>query len=93
VVIRFSLVQLRTPAQMRGRVSAVNGMFTGTSNYLGDFRAGAVAAMMGAVPAVAIGGVGVLLVTALWMFLFPQLRRIRSLDEAPAQAAVESKLP
>jgi uncharacterized protein (DUF2062 family) len=78
---------------MRGRVSAVNGMFTGTSNYLGDFRAGAVAAMIGAVPAVAIGGAGVLLVTALWMFLFPQLRRIRSLDEAPAQAAVESKLP
>jgi MFS family permease len=81
VVIRFSLVQLRTPAEMRGRVSAVNGMFTGTSNYLGDFRAGAVAAAIGAVPAVAIGGAGVLLVTALWMFLFPQLRRIRSLDE------------
>jgi MFS family permease len=84
VVIRFSLVQLRTPAEMRGRVSAVNGMFTGTSNYLGDFRAGAVAAAIGAVPAVAIGGAGVLLVTALWMFLFPQLRRIRSLDERPA---------
>ena len=48
VVIRFSLVQLRTPAEMRGRVSAVNGMFTGTSNYLGDFRAGAVAALVGA---------------------------------------------
>ena len=48
VVIRFSLVQLRTPAEMRGRVSAVNGMFTGTSNYLGDFRAGAVAALIGA---------------------------------------------
>ena len=59
VVIRFSLVQLRTPAEMRGRVSAVNGMFTGTSNYLGDFRAGAVAAAIGAVPAVLIGGVGV----------------------------------
>ena len=83
VVIRFSLVQLRTPAEMRGRVSAVNGMFTGTSNYLGDFRAGAVAAAVGASPAVVIGGVGVFLVTALWLFLFPQLRRIRSLDEAP----------
>jgi MFS family permease len=91
VVIRFSLVQLRTPAEMRGRVSAVNGMFTGTSNYLGDFRAGAVAALIGAVPAVAIGGAGVLLVTALWMFLFPQLRRIRSLDEA--RGAVEGKPP
>ena len=48
VVIRFALVQLRTPPEMRGRVSAVNGMFTGTSNYLGDFRAGAVAAAIGA---------------------------------------------
>ncbi len=83
VVIRFSLVQLRTPAEMRGRVSAVNGMFTGTSNYLGDFRAGAVAALIGAAPAVAIGGVGVFVVALLWLFLFPQLRRIRSLDERP----------
>ena len=84
VVIRFSLVQLRTPPEMRGRVSAVNGMFTGTSNYLGDFRAGAVAALVGA-PLAAVarrgGGVPVL---ALWLFLFPQLRRIRSLDEVPA---------
>jgi MFS family permease len=72
VVIRFSLVQLRTPPEMRGRASAVNGMFTGTSNYLGDFRAGVVAAMIGAVPAVAIGGVGVLAMTVLWMVLFPQ---------------------
>ena len=88
VVIRFSLVQLRTPDEMRGRVSAVNGMFTGTSNQLGDFRAGVVAALFGAVPAVAFGGVGVFLVVAIWWFLFPQLRRIRSLDEATeAQAA------
>lgn len=82
VVIRFSLVQLRTPAQMRGRVSAVNGLFTGTSNQLGDFRAGVMGALFGAVPAVAIGGLGTILVTAIWMFLFPELRRIRSLDEA-----------
>ena len=58
VVIRFSLVQLRTPPQMRGRVSAVNGLFTGTSNQLGDFRAGVMGALFGAVPAVAIGGLG-----------------------------------
>jgi MFS family permease len=83
VVIRFSLVQLRTPAEMRGRVSAVNGMFTGTSNYLGDFRAGAVAAAIGAPFAAVLGGAGVFLVVALWLFLFPQLRRIRSLDEVP----------
>ena len=89
VVIRFSLVQLRTPPEMRGRVSAVNGMFTGTSNYLGDFRAGAVAALIGAAPAVLIGGVGVFLMTALWMFLFPQLWRIRSYEELPAAAGAE----
>ncbi|MBX9840569.1 MAG: MFS transporter [Xanthobacteraceae bacterium] len=83
VVIRFSLVQLRTPPQMRGRVSAVNGMFTGTSNYLGDFRAGAVAALLGAPLAAIVGGAGVFAVLALWLFLFPQLRRIRSLDEVP----------
>jgi MFS family permease len=82
VVIRFSLVQLRTPPQMRGRVSAVNSLFTSTSNQLGDFRAGAMGALFGAVPAVVIGGVGTILVTAIWMFLFPELRRIRSLDEA-----------
>ena len=93
VVIRFSLVQLRTPAEMRGRVSAVNGMFTGTSNYLGDFRAGVVAALIGAVPAVALGGAGVFLVTALWLFLFPQLRRIRSLDEVPAAGTGPGKVP
>jgi MFS family permease len=83
VVIRFSLVQLRTPPEMRGRVSAVNGMFTGTSNYLGDFRAGAVAALVGAPLAAVLGGAGVFAVLALWLFLFPQLRRIRSLDEVP----------
>jgi MFS family permease len=58
VVIRFSLVQLRTPPEMRGRVSAVNGMFTGTSNYLGDFRAGAVAALLGAPFAATSAGQG-----------------------------------
>ena len=89
VVIRFSLVQLRTPPQMRGRVSAVNGLFTGTSNQLGDFRAGVMGALFGAVPAVAIGGLGTILVTAIWMFLFPELRRIRSLDEAAEAQAAE----
>ena len=78
---------------MRGRVSAVNGMFTGTSNYLGDFRAGVMAALFGAVGAVVIGGVGAFLVTLAWLFLFPELRRIRSLDEVPAAAAAERKDP
>jgi MFS family permease len=84
VVIRFALVQLRTPAEMRGRVSAVNSMFTGTSNYLGDFRAGAVAAAIGAAPAVLIGGFCVFAVAMVWMFLFPQLWRTRTYDELSA---------
>jgi MFS family permease len=84
VVIRFALVQLRTPAEMRGRVSAVNSMFTGTSNYLGDFRAGAVAAAIGAAPAVLIGGFCVFAVAIVWMFLFPQLWRTRTYDELSA---------
>jgi MFS family permease len=84
VVIRFALVQLRTPPQMRGRVSAVNGMFTGTSNYLGEFRAGAVASAIGAMPTVLIGGICVFAVATLWMFLFPQLWRTRTYDELSA---------
>ena len=71
VVIRFALVQLRTPPEMRGRVSAVNGMFTGTSNYLGEFRAGAVAAAIGAAPAVLIGGVCVFAVARALDVPFP----------------------
>jgi MFS family permease len=84
VVIRFALVQLRTPPEMRGRVSAVNGMFTGTSNYLGEFRAGAVAATIGAAPTVLIGGICVFAVAGVWMFLFPQLWRTRTYDELSA---------
>jgi hypothetical protein len=91
VVIRFSLVQLRTPPEMRGRVSAVNGMFTGTSNYLGDFRAGAVAAAIGAVPAVLIGGVGLFAIVALWVFLFPQLWRIRTFEDLPAAQVLNAE--
>jgi len=76
VVIRFSLVQLRTPPQMRGRVSAVNGLFTGTSNQLGEFESGLTAAWFGAVPAVLIGGVGTLLIVLLWVRIFPALYRV-----------------
>ena len=80
MVIRSSLVQLRTPDEMRGRVSAVSSLFTGTSNQLGEFRAGLTAAYLGAVPAVLIGGLGSILVAGLWMYLFPALRGIRTLD-------------
>ena len=81
VVIRASLVQLRTPDDMRGRVSAVHSLFTGTSNQLGAFESGLVAALVGAVPSVLIGGLGTIAVAALWMALFPELRRIRAYEE------------
>jgi MFS family permease len=89
VVIRFSLVQLRTPDEMRGRVSAANALFIGTSNQLGDFESGVVAALVGAVPAVIIGGAGTIAIAVVWMlFLFPELYRIYTLesDERPEQA-------
>ena len=80
VVIRLSLVQLRTPDDMRGRVSAVNALFIQSSNQLGDFRAGLAASAFGAVPAVVLGGLSAIAVAGLWMALFPQLRRLQKLS-------------
>jgi MFS family permease len=73
IVVRQTLVQLETPDDMRGRVSAVNSTFISASNQLGEFRAGATAAFMGAVPAVIAGGVGTVLVVALWTRIFRPL--------------------
>ena len=75
IVIRTTLVQLSTPDEMRGRVSAVNSLFVGTSNQLGEFESGVTAALLGTVPAVLIGGMGTVVVAILWMRLFPDLRR------------------
>ena len=75
VVIRATLVQLLTPDQMRGRVNAVDMMFIGASNQLGEFESGATAHLFGTVPAVILGGVGTLIVTAIWAWGFPELRR------------------
>lgn len=75
VVIRQSLVQLETPDDMRGRVSAVNSVFIGASNQLGEFESGVTAAAWGAVASVVVGGVGTLAVVAIWMKLFPELVR------------------
>jgi hypothetical protein len=75
MIIRQSLVQIRTPDGMRGRVSAVHSLFTGTSNQLGEFESGLLAAAFGAVAAVLIGGVGTIVVVAVWMYRFPELRR------------------
>lgn len=81
VVIRSSLVQLDTPDEMRGRVSAVNAVFIGTSNELGEFESGVTAAWFGAVPAVLIGGFGTLAVVLIWIGLFPELRARQRLQK------------
>jgi MFS family permease len=78
VVIRQTLVQIETPDEMRGRVSAVNALFVSMSNQLGDFRAGMSAALIGAVPAVLVGGIGTLLAVVLCTRLFPELYAVES---------------
>jgi hypothetical protein len=82
VVIRMTLVQLETPDEMRGRVSAVNALFVTASNQLGEFRAGMMAAWLGAVPAVWIGGVAALLVVLLGRKAFSELYRVDTLEPA-----------
>jgi MFS family permease len=93
VVIRNSLVQLDTPDAMRGRVTAVHSLFIGTSNQLGEFESGVTAALFGTVPAVFLGGVGTILVSLLWLRLFPELAQVNSLEErmhAPAEEVPRS---
>jgi MFS family permease len=80
MVIRAALVQLETPDNMRGRVSAVNAIFINTSNQLGEFESGITAAWWGAVPATVIGGIGTLVVVGLWMWWFPALRERQRLE-------------
>ncbi len=75
VNVRSTLVQLTTPDAVRGRVSAVNMLFIGASSELGAFESGVVASMLGTVPAVVLGGIGTLVVAAVWMAAFPALRR------------------
>jgi len=80
VVIRQTLVQIATPDEMRGRVSAVNMLFIGASNELGEFESGVTAAWFGTVPSVVIGGLGTLAVVAIWAWRFPILRKMDRLD-------------
>ncbi|MBB2972583.1 MFS transporter [Mesorhizobium sp. RMAD-H1] len=80
VYIRETLMQLWTPDHVRGRVNAVNMVFVGASNELGEFRAGFMAALIGTVPAVVFGGVGSIAVAFLWAYWFPQLRKARHLQ-------------
>jgi len=92
VIIRATLTQLATPDEMRGRVTAVDMIFIGTSNEFGQFESGVTAQWLGTVPAVILGGVGTLVVIALWTWLFPELRNagalhsitVESLEEAPS---------
>jgi MFS family permease len=86
VVVRLSLVQLRTPEDMLGRVSAVNSLFIGTSNQLGEFESGLTASWWGAQRAVLIGGLATIGVALLWMKLFPGLRDTRSLEREESKA-------
>lgn len=88
VVIRSAILQLATPPEMRGRVSAVNSLFVGASNELGEFESGLTAHWWGAVRAVIYGGIGSLVVTGLWSVMFPKLRQA---DELTAEALLESE--
>ncbi len=84
VTIRETIMQLWTPEEVRGRVNAVNSVFIGASNELGEFRAGTVAHLIGPVPAVVIGGVGSIAIAVIWSRLFPGLRTQRTLDKRMA---------
>ena len=85
VYIRGALVQFSTPDNMRGRVNAVNMLFIGSSNELGEFRAGTSAAWLGAVPAAILGGVCTLAVVGLWSRVFLTLRDVDKFEEAAQQ--------
>lgn len=92
VIVRSTLVQLATPDEMRGRVSAVNMLFIGASNEFGQFESGITAQWMGAVPAVVAGGVGTMAVVALWSWLFPSLRKVDHLTQESLAIAAEQDL-
>jgi MFS family permease len=85
VVVRHSLVQLRTPNEMRGRVSAVNSVFISASNELGEFESGTVARFFGPVASVVSGGIGTIIVVALSAWMWPEIRRLGKLHEQPTK--------
>jgi len=90
VVTRQTLMQLETPDEMRGRVSAVNSIFIGASNQLGEFESGATAAVFGPVGSVVLGGIGTLLVAVTWLRLFPELAKRDRMVSSPAGRSVKS---
>ena len=92
VIVRHTLVQLATPDDMRGRVSAVNMIFIGASNEVGQFESGLTGQWFGAVPAVVLGGIGTLLVVATWARIFPALRNAGTLTRPPKEDPAESDI-
>ena len=87
VIVRHTLVQLTTPDEMRGRVSAVNMLFIGASNEVGQFESGITAQWFGTVPAVVLGGLGTIVVVTLWAWMFPSLRRADQLAPEPVRSS------
>jgi len=83
VIVRHTLIQLATPDDMRGRVSAVNMVFIGASNEVGQFESGITAQWFGTVPAVILGGLGTMAIVAIWAWRFPALRRVDRLAAGP----------
>ncbi len=81
VVIRRVIIQLATPDEMRGRVGAVESVFIGASNELGEFESGVTAAWFGTIPSAALGGIGTIVIVILWSWLFPQLRKVNAMEE------------
>jgi hypothetical protein len=80
IFVRNNLVQIITPDDMRGRVSAVSSVFVGASNEVGEFESGVTAEWWGVVPAVVVGGIGTIFIAGLFAKIFPQLREVDSLD-------------
>jgi MFS family permease len=96
VIIRATLTQLATPDEMRGRVTAVDMIFIGTSNEFGQFESGVTAQWFGTVPAVVLGGIGTLVVIALWAWMFPELRQageLTAIRSEELQASTETSAP
>jgi MFS family permease len=90
VVIRLTLEQIATPPEMRGRVGAVNMMFIGASNQLGEFESGITAALFGTVPSVVLGGLAACVIVAIWAWMFPELRRVQTLDTKDQEVGIGS---
>jgi MFS family permease len=87
VIVRAVLIQVATPDEMRGRVNAVDMVFIGASNEFGEFESGLTAQWLGTLPAVVLGGVGTIIVTAIWAWRFPELRKVEQIHSLPSRPA------